>query len=97
MNEIKAFMQFGSKYRLDSLSFPLPIMLSFLPLPLLLSTTGAARAGFPVPRLAFAFSAAAETEVCDCCITLNSFTTTDSLVEEGRRYTWHTSSLSYLS
>ena len=78
-------MQLGSEYRLDSLSFPLPIMLS-LPLPHLLST-GATRVGFPVPRLAFALSAAAETEVCDCCITLNSFTTIDSLVEEGRRYT----------
>ena len=73
-------------------------MLSFLPLPLLLSKTGAARVGFPVPRLAFALSAVTETEVCDCCITLNSFTTTDSLAEEGRRYiSWHTSSLSYLS
>jgi len=53
------------------------MMLSlFLPLPLfLLSSTGAASEGFPVPRLAFASSAAAVTEAWDCCITLNSLTT----------------------
>lgn len=65
-------------YRLNLLSFPLPIMLSFLPR--FLSKTGAARVGFPVPRLAFALSTAAEAEDCDCWITLNSFTTTVSLV-----------------
>ena len=67
-----------TKRRNAILSLPRPMMLSlflaFLLLDLLFMT-GAGNVGFPVPLIAFYCSVAAVAAACDCCITLNSFTT----------------------
>lgn len=59
-------------------SFALPMILSFC-FPFFaiffLSSSGAGNVGFPDPLCVFTSSAAAAFAACDCCITLNSFTT----------------------